>query len=84
MQPETKEILTGLKELLASTTLFEATHLEETIKNWIAEKGYGMGKVFQPFRLALVGNMSGPHVFDIAVVLGKEETMKRLSLLLEK
>jgi glutamyl-tRNA synthetase len=37
-----------------------------------------MGKVFQPFRLALVGNMSGPHVFDIAAVIGKQETLNRL------
>lgn len=84
MQQETKEILRGLKELLATTTLFDSENLEETIKNWLTEKGYGMGKVFQPFRLALVGNMSGPHVFDIASVIGKEETLKRLNLLIEK
>jgi len=84
MQPETKEILNGLKEFLTSTPLFDAIHLEETIKNWIVEKGYGMGKVLQPFRLALVGNMSGPHVFDIAAVIGKEETLKRLILLIDK
>ncbi len=84
MQTETVEILRGLKELLASTTLFDATNLEETIKNWITEKGYGMGKVFQPFRLALVGNMSGPHVFDIAALVGKSETLRRLDALIEK
>lgn len=77
-QIDTKEILQNLEELLASTTLFDAVVLEEQIKNWITEKGYGMGKVFQPFRLALVGNMSGPHIFDIAAVIGKQETLKRL------
>lgn len=83
-QAETQEILGGLTELLASTPLFEAEHLEALIKNWITEKGYGMGKVFQPFRLALVGNMSGPHVFDIAAVIGKDETLNRLKNIQKK
>lgn len=83
MQSETKDVLMGLREVLSATASFEATHIESTIKNWITEKGYGLGKVLQPFRLALVGNMSGPHVFDIAAVIGQEETIKRLSNLID-
>lgn len=81
---ETNEILSGLATILRTTPLFDATHLEETIKNWITEKGYGMGKVLQLFRLALVGTMSGPHVFDIAAVLGRTETVQRLENLQKK
>jgi len=32
----------------------------------------------QPFRLSLVGALKGPHLFDIASLIGKEETLKRL------
>ena len=31
-----------------------------------------------PFRIMLVGGKFGPHVFDIAVILGKDETVKRI------
>jgi|GEM_PF-6620613 len=32
-------------------------------------------------RLALVGDMKGPHIFDIAEIIGKDETIKRLEKL---
>lgn len=81
---ETPNIINELKNVLENTNPFEAAHLENVIKNWITEKGLGMGKVLQPFRLALVGSMSGPHVFDITAVIGKEETLKRLELIQKK
>ena len=31
-----------------------------------------------PLRLALVGSLSGPDVYEIAAMLGKEETITRL------
>ena len=36
-----------------------------------------------PFRIMLVGGKFGPHVFDIAALLGKQETVKRIRLALE-
>jgi glutamyl-tRNA synthetase len=42
-----------------------------------------MGKVMQPFRLSLVGKMMGPHLFDIVELLGKEETIKRITKAIE-
>ena len=30
------------------------------------------------FRLALVGEPKGPHIFDITSLIGKEETINRL------
>ena len=44
----------------------------------ITSKEIGFGKVMMPLRLALVGEMKGPDVFDIASLLGKEETIKRV------
>jgi glutamyl-tRNA synthetase len=37
-----------------------------------------------PLRLALVGAGKGPHIFDIVEILGKEETIQRIELALEK
>ncbi len=35
------------------------------------------------FRLTLVGEGKGPHMFDISWVLGKEETLKRMERAIE-
>jgi glutamyl-tRNA synthetase len=37
-----------------------------------------MGKIMQPFRLSLVGALKGPHLFDIAELIGKQETIQRI------
>ena len=36
-----------------------------------------------PFRVMLVGGKFGPHVFDIAVLLGKAETVNRIQQALQ-
>jgi len=52
--------------------------METLIKDWMTQNEIGMGKVMQPFRLSLVGALKGPHLFDIAEMIGKQETIKRL------
>jgi len=38
----------------------------------------GFGKVMMPLRLALVGELKGPDMFDIMFMIGKPETIKRI------
>ena len=45
---------------------------------WIAEKGYHTGNVMNAFRLAVVGECKGPHMFDISELMGKDETIRRI------
>ena len=58
--------------------------LEVKTKDWIAEKGYATGSVMWPMRMALSGQENSPGPFEIAEVLGKEETVKRLKSALIK
>lgn len=44
---------------------------------WIEEKEYRTGDIMNAWRLALVGEGKGPHMFDISAFLGKEETLRR-------
>jgi glutamyl-tRNA synthetase len=44
----------------------------------MAQNEIGMGKVMQPLRLSLVGALKGPHLFDIAEIIGKDETVSRI------
>ena len=77
-KPETPEILKAVVEILNSSTDFSAANISEKVKGWVTSKELGFGKVMMPLRLALVGEMKGPDVFDIASVLGKQESILRI------
>lgn len=77
-KPDTPALLEEVITLLKQTPDFSAANLSEIVKGWITSKEIGFGKVMMPLRLALVGEMKGPEVFDIAALLGKEETIKRI------
>jgi glutamyl-tRNA synthetase len=63
--------------------VFQPAELENAFKAFMEEKGFKMGDVMLPFRIMLVGGKFGPHVFDIAVLLGKAETVSRIEKALE-
>ena len=75
---DTPRIMGELMELLEGMDDFSPKPAEETVIGWITGKQYHMGNVMNAFRLAVVGECKGPHMFDITAVLGKEETLKRI------
>ena len=52
--------------------------LENELKELAAANQLKPGELMLPLRIMLVGGKFGPHVFNIAEVLGKEETIKRI------
>jgi glutamyl-tRNA synthetase len=81
---ETPGQLSELIELLAEIDNFSAENTETIVKEWITLKEYNLGGVMNAFRLSVVGEPKGPHMFDIIEVLGKEETISRLKSAIEK
>jgi glutamyl-tRNA synthetase len=75
---DSAKCMTELADLLESLDDFSLEHQEEVVMKWIEEKGYGTGNIMNAFRLTLVGEGKGPHMFDISSVLGKEETINRM------
>lgn len=73
--PQLMEELTGILEGISD---FSSAPAEETVLGWITSKGYHMGNVMNAFRLTVVGECKGPHMFDITELLGKEETIRRI------
>lgn len=52
----------------------------EAAYNKVAEEmGLSLGKVVHPTRLALTGRTVSPGLFDVMILLGKDETVKRLT-----
>ena len=75
---ETPAILEELIAILENHPTFDGKELEPVVMEWIADKGYHMGNVMNAFRLALVGECKGPHIFDITDLLGRDETVRRI------
>ena len=76
--------ITELIEVLSNISDFSSHNQEEVVKNWIEEKGYHLGNIMNAFRLAIVGESKGPHMFDITASIGKEETLNRLKVAISK
>jgi glutamyl-tRNA synthetase len=79
----TPDIMSELCGILETAPDFSPAPLSDTVKAWIGEKGVGFGQVMQPLRLSLVGASKGPDIFDIASMLGREETISRIQHAIE-
>ena len=75
------EILDKIVNILSSQEDFSSANTEHIVKEFITNNGFSLGQVMPLIRLALVGDMKGPHIFDIAEIIGKDETIKRLEKL---
>ncbi|MEZ5753152.1 MAG: glutamate--tRNA ligase [Paracoccaceae bacterium] len=61
------------------TVSWDRESLEALVTESAASKGLGLGKFAQPMRAALAGSMVSPSVFDMMMILGREESLARLS-----
>ena len=77
----TSDLLNKVIDLINATDDVTVEQLQSYIKGWITDNEIGFGKVMMPLRLALVGALQGPDVFDIMFMIGKEETTRRIETL---
>lgn len=75
---DTPQIMEEVLEILSGITEFESSNIETLVKEWISKKELSFGKVMPPLRLIIVGDMKGPHLFDILELIGKEESIQRI------
>ncbi|MBT9186982.1 glutamate--tRNA ligase [Zobellia russellii] len=75
---DTPEILNRLVSVLEGISNFSSEAVETTVKSWIGEQELSFGKVMPPLRLVIVGDMKGPHLFDIMAMIGKEDSIHRI------
>ena len=73
-----------LLALLEPQEDWSAEALDALVMPWIEAHEYGVGIVMNAFRICLVGAARGPHIWAITDVLGKEETLKRVKMAIEK
>ncbi len=51
---------------------------ETALKAAAEELGVGNGKLIHPVRLSVSGMSGGPGLYDILVIIGKDETIRRI------
>jgi hypothetical protein len=73
-----------LVALLEAMDDFSSENCEKIVLGWIADNGYHLGNVMNAFRLTVVGECKGPHMFDITTLIGKEETIARINKAVER
>ncbi|MEO8380985.1 MAG: glutamate--tRNA ligase [Acidobacteriota bacterium] len=74
--------LQELHDALAATEPFDVITAEQSLRALAEAHGISAGKLIHPLRLALTGRGASPPIFDVAVVLGKERSLRRLRRLI--
>ncbi|MBO6605359.1 glutamate--tRNA ligase [Psychroserpens sp.] len=78
IKEDTATLMAHVKSQIEHVEDFTVENLQDSVKGWITSQEIGFGKVMMPLRLALVGALQGPDVFDIIYMIGKAETLKRI------
>lgn len=76
-----KAVLEQIKKTLIEED--DVDLFQEQIISWSKKNEVSMGILMQSFRLALVGKLTGPDIFKVCSVLGKEVSLKRINKLIE-
>ena len=70
-----------LSDLVPQLEALEDWSIDATdaiVRAFAEEKELKLGKVAQPLRAALTGRSTSPGIFDVLIILGKEESIARL------
>ncbi|QYJ06135.1 glutamate--tRNA ligase [Qipengyuania flava] len=70
--------LAGLSKMLHLQNDWTIEALEASTKSYAESLELGLGKLAQPMRAALTGTTTSPGIFDVLVLLGKEESLLRI------
>ena len=79
--PGVADHVSSLAEALAATSPFDEPHVEKVVRGTAAERGIKAGQLIHAVRVALTGRTTSPGLFEMIVLLGREETLARLRAL---
>jgi glutamyl-tRNA synthetase len=76
---EARERLGQIHDRLALVADWTLEVLEGELKAMAEAVGLGLGKLAQPLRAALTGQTTSPGIFDVLVLLGRDESLARIA-----
>ena len=78
LDEEARARLSAISDRLQEETDWTIEALEANLKAYAEELELGLGKLAQPLRAALTGQTTSPGIFDVLVLLGREESLARI------
>ncbi len=79
LEGEVPAMLGTLIDALSGVTTWDEETLTAAVRDYAEAHDLKLGKVAQPLRSALTGRKVSPSVFGVMTVLGREESLARLS-----
>jgi glutamyl-tRNA synthetase len=71
-------LLESVSGALGGSSDWDEAALENAVRQVAEDAGLGLGKVAQPLRAALTGRTTSPGIFDVLLLLGREESLARI------
>ncbi len=79
LSPQARSLLRGVAAELAAVEPWTTETTERAVRDFAERQGAKLGAVAQPLRAALTGRTTSPGIFEVLTVLGKNESLGRLS-----
>ena len=79
LDPATRALLGEMRVVLQGLNDFTGATIENALKEFSVQKSLKLGKVAMPLRAAITGTTNSPSIFHVAEILGKDETLARIS-----
>jgi len=76
---DAREILRSAHAALVALAKWDAASLEAAVREVADSGGVKLGKLAQPLRAALTGRTTSPGIFDVLALLGRDESLARIS-----
>jgi glutamyl-tRNA synthetase len=70
--------LSRLRSALEAVDQWTEPNLDAAVRSFAEQEDLKLGKVAQPLRAALTGRTTSPGIFDVLLVLGREESLARI------
>jgi glutamyl-tRNA synthetase len=79
LQGSSRDLLALLHQALAAAPEWTTEATEQAVRGVSEAAGVKLGQVAQPLRAALTGRATSPGIFDVLVLLGREESLARIA-----
>ena len=79
LTPEAEDMLREIAGELAAVEPWTAEETERAVRTFAGRKGAKLGAAAQPLRAALTGRTTSPGIFEVMVLLGKNESLVRIA-----
>jgi glutamyl-tRNA synthetase len=78
LSPEARTLLGEVIAVLEAVESWTAEATEQAVRSYAERIGAKLGAVAQPLRAALTGRTTSPGIFNVLMVLGRQESLARL------